>query len=242
MTRRKDFPWHIPDIKMGQSLVLNVALLLIIIGFYLIIGIVFLVSFIIKEIKKHRLKSRAENCQVEIEIIKTESCQEAESIDAPKPKRRKEKRQMDEETKRLKEVEAKVRLGKKWLAPIDERKYNHQMRLEEQDYIYIGTYKSPILNKWDAVYLYSVNQSRIRYMAYVVEVVVLSGDEKYAQELQLSGPTYKLKVISKNLGWGLNGPNLKKYYNIGVMTHPISIGDELMAFINKHYIEEPISL
>ena len=241
MTRRKDYPFHIPEIKRTQNLVIKFTLLIIVVGYYLIIGIVSLIVLIIESIKTSKSELEKAHRQIDAEIIKRENRQiEVESISTPNSKRRKEKRQIDEASKRLTEIEAKVRLGKKWLAPIDERKYNHQMRLEEQDYIYIGTYKSPILNKWDAVFLYSMNQSRIRYMAYVVEVVVLSGDEKYAQELQLSGPTYKLKVISKNLGWGLCASNLKKYYNIGIMKYPISISDELMAFIEKHYVAERI--
>lgn len=64
--------------------------------------------------------------------------------------------------------------------------------------------------------------------------------EKYWQESPPYGPTCKLELTSVSVGWMLCGPNLRGYdyklYNIDNMSSPILIKEQLMAFIDKHYL------
>lgn len=211
---RKDYPWHIPDIKFGSNLLVNFILLIILVGFYLITGLVYLIIFIVDTIKDSKVKSNEEVAQI------------------------------DETSKRIEEIESNIAVGKKWLAAIDESKFNCYRCSKELGHIYIGIDESTTLQTWDTVYLYIVNESRIRYKAYVVDVNVPRNDEKYWQGPPPLGPVCKLKLTSMSVGWMLCGPNLRGYdyklYNIDNMTSPILIKDELLAFIDKHYLTAEI--
>lgn len=211
---RKDYPWNIPDIKFGSNLLVNFILLVIVIGFYLITGVVSLIIFIVDTIKTSKSKSNKETAQT------------------------------DEATKKIEEIESNVALGKKWLAPIDESKYNCYRCSKELGYVYIDVDESTTLNMWDTVYLYNLYEKRIRYKAYVVDVNVPREDEKYWQILPPHEPTCKLKITSMNIGWMLCEPNLRLYnyklYDIDKMMFPICINDELMTFIDENYITAEI--
>ena len=45
---RKDYPWHAPDIKFGSNAVVNIILILILGGYYVVMGFVYLIMIIIE--------------------------------------------------------------------------------------------------------------------------------------------------------------------------------------------------
>lgn len=223
---RLDYPWHIPDIKFGQNLVVNVILLIFILGFYAITGLVALIILVVDLIKSAKSKKDSSKPiaeQPKLQVSRDSASHHRNEAFSP--------------TNQACDIYTN-RENRNWLVLADDEMCDYERAFDEHGYVYLNT-KNRKFQKYDTVYLYMATKKKVRYETLVVEVDVPRGDEKYWITTPSKGLTCKLQRVAEYKGRELTKSKLKIYGFKGEnsIRLPICNNRELMEYIEDTFLE-----
>ena len=219
---RLDYPWHIPDIKFGQNLVVNVILLIFVVGFYAITGIIALIVFAVNLIKTNKSKRDSSGTAIPKKTVNSAS------------EHRSEASSHSNSSCSI----CNKRENRNWLVLANDEICDYERAFNEHGYVYLNT-KNRKFQLYDTVYLYMATKRKVRYETLVVEVDVPRGDEKYWNTPASKEPTCKLERVAEYKGRELTKSKLKTYGFKGEhsIKLPICNNRELIEYIEDTFLD-----
>ena len=205
-----------PNIKFGQNLVVNFIILILVLGFYVVIGIVALIIFIIDLIRSAKSNPRGDEATVNSPKTQASTLFFNNQID----------------------TSCNRRESRSWLVLVDDERCDYVSSFDQHGYVYLNTHNRK-LQVGDTVFLYVATKRKIRYETSVVGVGVPRGDERYWVVPPPKGLTCKLQKVAEYKGRELTKSKLKAYGFKGEnsIRLPICNNIELMDYIEETFLD-----
>lgn len=213
---RLDYPWHMPNIKYGQNLVVNFIIFILVLVFYAVIGIVALIILVIDLILSAKSNRGCDETNVNSPKTQASTLFPNNQINTSCDRRE----------------------SRTWLVLVDDEKCDYVRAFDQHGYVYLNT-QNRKLQVDDTVFLYVATKRKIRYETLVVGVGVPRGDEKYWVVSPPNGLTCKLQKVAEYKGRELTKSKLKAYGFKGESSIrlPICNNIELMDYIEETFLD-----